>query len=125
MIAYRIDADFSISRVDDAEAEMKARGWDWSCLDYDDTHDVWSNDWGLVEVDYTLAWIGRARRITLPAYIRGADGEDSCEPTIAIGDVRFGKECNQSQYQFPTEPDGRQVLGLDPNDVIVNEHDRG
>lgn len=40
MIAYRIDTDFSISRVDDADAEMKARGWDWSCLDYDYTHDI-------------------------------------------------------------------------------------
>ena len=118
MFAYRIDTDFSISRVEDVDAEMKARGWDWSCLDYDDAHDVWSNDWGLVEVDYTLAWISRARRVTLPAYIRGADGEDSCDPTIAIGDVRFGKERDQSRFPFRIEPDGRRVLGLDPNDVI-------
>lgn len=125
MIAYRIDTDFSIARVDDVDAEMKARGWDWSCLDYDDTHDIWSNDWGLVEPDPTLAWIGRARRVTLPAYIRGADGGDSCEPTIAIDEVRFGKERDQSRFHFRSEPDGRLVLGLDPIDVIVDEHDRG
>lgn len=118
MIAYRIDTDFRISRVADADAAMKAHGWDWSCLDYDDTHDVWSNDWGLVEPDPTLAWIGRARRVTLPAYILGADGEDSCMPTIAIDDVRFGKERDQSRFQFRTEPGGRLVIGLDPDDRI-------
>lgn len=118
MIAYRIDTDFSISRVDEADAEMNARGWDWSCVDYDDTHDIWSNDWGLVEPDPTLAWIGRARRVTLPAYIRGADGEDSCEPTIAIDDVRFGKERDQSRFQIRSEPGGRLVIGLDPDDRI-------
>lgn len=118
MIAYRIDTDFSISRVDDADAEMIARGWDWSCLDYDDTHDVWSDDWGLAKSDCTLAWIGRARRVTLPAYIRGADGEDSCEPTIAIEEVRFGMERDQSRFQFRTEPGGRLVIGLDPDDRV-------
>jgi hypothetical protein len=92
MVAYRIDADFNISWVEDEIAEMDARGWDWDCLDYSDHDDVWCNDRGLFEADPVLAWIGPARRIPLPAYIRGADGEDSCDPHVAITDVRFGPE---------------------------------
>ncbi|MCD2323040.1 hypothetical protein LQ953_03305 [Sphingomonas sp. IC-56] len=97
---------------------MKARGWDWSCLDYDDGHDVWCNDWGLVEPDLVLAWVGRARRVPLPAYIRGADGEDSCDPHVAMADVRSGREGDQSHWPVRADPSGRRVIGLDPADVV-------
>ncbi len=120
MIAYRIDADLSITRVEDADAEMNARDWDWSCLDYDDANDVWSNDWGLTESGLTLAWIGRARRVPLPAYVRGADGEDSCDPHLAIDEVRFGKEGDQSRWPLRVEPSGRVVIAHAPDDPHEN-----
>jgi hypothetical protein len=33
MAAYRIDTDFTITRVEGDGAQMKARGWEWSCID--------------------------------------------------------------------------------------------
>jgi hypothetical protein len=125
MYAYRIDEDFSITRVDDAAAEMKARAWDWDRLDYDDRNDVWCNDWGLIEAEPVLAWIGQARRVPLPAYILGGDGEDSCAPYIAMDEMRFGRERDQSSWPVRTDASGQLVIGLDPSDVIADEHDRG
>lgn len=120
MYAYRIDEHFGITRADDAAAEMKARAWDWDCLDYDDRNDVWCNDWGLIEAEPVLAWIGRARRVPLPAYILGADGENSCDPHVAMADVRFGRERDQSRWPVRTDQSGRRVVGRDPADVVVD-----
>ncbi|MBB3349276.1 hypothetical protein [Sphingomonas sp. BK069] len=116
MVAYRIDKDLTISRVDDHRAEMKACGWAWDCLDYDDTNDVWCNDWGLTEPDLVFAWIGRARRVPLPAYILGVDGEDSCDPHLAIEDVRFGSERYQARWPLRVSDDGNMVVGFDPRE---------
>ena len=76
MVAYRIDEDFKITRVEDVAAEMKARAWDWDRQGYDDRNDVWCNDWGLIEAGPVLAWIGQARRVPLPALIRDRNGYD-------------------------------------------------
>lgn len=116
MYAYRIDEGFGITRVDDAAAEMKARAWDWDRLDYDGCDDVWCNDWGLIEAEPVLAWIGQARRVPLPAYILGGDGEDSCDPHIAMGEVRFGRERDQSRWPVRTDGSGRRAIGMDPGD---------
>lgn len=125
MVAYRIDEDFSITRVEESAAEMEARPWDWDCLDYDDRNDVWCNDRGLIEAEPVLAWIGQARRVPLPAYILGADGEASCDPHIAIEEVRFGCERDPSRWPVRAGASGRLVIELDPSDMIVDEHDRG
>lgn len=120
MVAYRIDEDFKITRVEDVAAEMKARAWDWDRQGYDDRNDVWCNDWGLIEAGPVLAWIGQARRVPLPAYIRGADGENSCDPDVMMEDVRFGRERDQSRWPVRADASGRLVIGLDPTDVIVD-----
>ena len=91
MIVCRIDKNFTISPVKDGAVEIKAR-LRLNCLDYDDRNDLWCNEWGSSEPDPALAWVGRARRVPLPPYFLGADGEDSCKPHVAIEDVLSGSE---------------------------------
>ena len=55
---------------------------------FDDANDIIVDDWGLFCDVLVTATIGNLRRIPLPVYIVGADGEDSVDTTLDVADVR-------------------------------------
>lgn len=92
MLAYLIGRDFSIVRVEGTLQELRHNKQDWGYVDYDDSNEIWHDDFGLFSGDVVLAWIGRARRVPLPVLIMGVDGERSVDPTIELERVRFGPD---------------------------------
>jgi len=89
MIAYRIDKDLTISKVEGSLREILTKDIVWACLPYDKDNDIWYDDFGLLRKGVVLARIGYHRRVPLPVYILGADGERCCDPLVSIEDVEF------------------------------------
>lgn len=94
MGAYRIDKDFTITRIEGLPAEIIGDHQKWDCVAYDAENDVWCNDGGLFEDRPAVAWIGEALRVPLPAFILGRYDGGYGDPHLAIEEVRFGEVGN-------------------------------
>lgn len=89
MIAYLIDKDFTISKVEGSIKEILHKEIVWACLGYNEDNDIWYDDFGLSKGNIVLAKVGRHPRVPLPVYIMGGDGELSCDPWIPMEEVEF------------------------------------
>ncbi len=98
MGAYRIDKDFTITRVEGSPREIIDEHQEWDCVAYDAENDIWCNDWGLLDAELVVAWIGEARRVPLPAFILGRYGNGYGDPRLPLEDVRFGEVGNSGAW---------------------------
>lgn len=79
MGATEVDMDFD-AFMDDSEIS-------WDCHSLDDDNDVWVDDEGLLEPGASVARIGQAGRVPLPAYVVGVDGEACTDTTLSLATV--------------------------------------
>lgn len=79
MEATEIDMDF--------DAFMDDSGISWDCHSLDDDNDVWVDDEGLLASGVSVARIGRAGRVPLPAYVVGLDGEACTDTSLSLATV--------------------------------------
>lgn len=57
-------------------------------VSFDDANDIVVDDEGLFNPLLVTATIGNLRRLPLPAYVVGADGEETVDTTLEVDDVR-------------------------------------
>lgn len=85
--AIKIDLDGEVSIV-----HISPRGlFDGNPIDmvtFDDANDIVVDDEGLFNPFLVSATIGSLRRLPLPAYVVGADGEDTVDTTLDVADVQ-------------------------------------
>jgi hypothetical protein len=85
--AIKIDVDGEASIV-----QISPRNcFDGSPIDmvtFDDANDIVVDDEGLFQLFLVTATIGNLRRLPLPAYIVGADGEEAVDTKLDVEDVR-------------------------------------
>jgi len=85
--AIKIDLDGEASVV-----HVSLDAWfDGSPIDmvtFDDENDIVVDDFGLFNAVLVTATIGNLRRLPLPAYVVGADGEDTVDTTLDVADVQ-------------------------------------
>lgn len=79
MGATEIDMDF--------DAFMDDSGISWDCRSIDADNDVWVDDEGLLAPGVSVARIGRAGRVPLPAYVVGLDGEACTDTTLSLATI--------------------------------------
>lgn len=79
MGATEIDMDF--------DAFMDDSGISWDCRSIDADNDIWVDDEGLLAPGVSVARIGRAGRVPLPAYVVGLDGEACTDTTLSLATI--------------------------------------
>lgn len=94
MRTLKIDVD-GITELDLEEDEIHTPDTTWDCVELDDGHDIWVDDFGLFRSPGRVAALGD-RRIPMPGYVLGAQGENSVAATIDIERVRELVKPNQS-----------------------------
>ena len=63
-------------------------GGEFDMVTFDDANDIVVDDWGLFNDVLVTATIGNLRRLPLPAYVVGADGEDTVATTLDVANVQ-------------------------------------
>lgn len=84
MRAIKINKDRNVEEIDIPVEEWRTPDISWSAVPFDQTHDIYYNDEGGFEAGAAYADIGPIRRVILPAYILGSDGERDAPATLPI-----------------------------------------
>lgn len=109
MKSYKID-DFGVREVDVDPEELLDGEVTWDCVPLDAQHDLWVDDFGLSKPSAYFADIGDRSNIPLPAYVFGAQGENTVAATLDLNAVIAMTRLHEPPYEAA---DGLPMLALD------------
>jgi len=87
MRILRIDVDMTVTEIDVEKDDWMTKDIDWDVVRIDEEHDAWVDDAGLLRADGRYGIVA-GRRIPLPAYVAGVDGERTVGATIEVNALR-------------------------------------
>ncbi len=86
MRVLKIEKDLTAVEIDLDEEDLMDDERIWDTTDLDSSHDIWFDDEGMSDPGVVYATIGD-KRVPLPAYIIGNEGEKSVDATIGLDEL--------------------------------------
>lgn len=82
-----VERDLTITELETDPAEWRGDD-DWDAAKVDNAHYAWVKDDALFVPGVVVADIGEAKRMPLPAYVTGFEGERTIDARLSVDELR-------------------------------------
>ena len=86
MRVLRIESDRTVTEHELDIDDWMTKDISWDTVDIGGGHDAWVDDEGMFSPTTTFCTVA-GRRVTLPAYVAGADGERTVDARISVEEL--------------------------------------